>query len=314
MRTKFKVSILSMLAIVFTFAFVLVGCGESKTRGETISLTEAKTLIVSALATDDNPDNRSIFAKFGKTQLLSEYNDEITSISGVSGSINAQYEYSNGALQKFSLDLFSSYYGTNTIIKEYSPEIDTIYLYTSDGIHEPSIGNLTLIDPEPGNEASIINGNLSYSMIYLQMYGSLFTDDAFTNAYNNVTKTNTSSGYDIALSVNFEWFIKTILRAIYTEEQFIKVWEEIYKPQLDAMGDLINSPGTSSQVVLEFNNNNQISNLKLVNNISGQTASPSDPSASFSSSETMTISPYTGEITEPQWVTDYLAEQSQAQE
>ena len=39
MRTKFKISILSMLAIVFTFAFVLVGCGDSKTSGETISLT-----------------------------------------------------------------------------------------------------------------------------------------------------------------------------------------------------------------------------------------------------------------------------------
>lgn len=311
MRTKFKVSILSMLAIVFTFAFVLVGCGDSKTNGETISLTEAKTLIVSALATDDNPDNRSIFAKFGKTQAVAESSENVHNSSV---SMNAQYEYSNGALQKFSLDLFSSYYGTNTIIKEYSPEIDTIYLYTSDGIHEPSIGNLTLIDPEPGNEASILNGNLSYSMIYPQMYGSLFTDDAFENVYNSVTKTNTSSGYNIVLTMNYEGFLRTTLRTIYTEEQFIKAWEEIYKPQLDAMGDLLNNPGTSFQAILEFNNNNQITNLKLVNNIPGQTTSPSDPSASFNNFEAMTISPYTGEITEPQWVTDYLAEQNQAQE
>ena len=146
----------------------------------------------------------------------------------------------------------------------------------------------------------------------LQMHESLFTEDAFENVYNSVTKTNTSSGYNIVLNMNYEGYIRTTLKAYTTAEEFEVIWQE-FQSQMAAMGDLINSLGTF-QAILEFNNNNQITNLKLVNHISGQTTSPSDPSASFSSSENMTISPYTGEITEPQWVTDYLAEQAQAQE
>ena len=311
MRTKFKVSILSMLAIVFTFAFILVGCGDSKTNGETISLTEAKTLIVSALATDDNPDNRSIFAKFGKTQAVAESSNNVYNSSA---SINAQYEYSNGTLQKVLLDFSLSLPVENlsTTIKEYSTDINKFYRCSYDENH-----GLIIVEqdfPNLDNWTGLLDGNIPVSIMYLLMYESLFTDDAFENVFNNVTKTSTSSGYNIALTMNYEGFLRTTLRALTaTEDEFNLIWENGYKPQLDAMGDLINSLGTF-QAILEFNNNNQITNLKLVNHISRQTTSPSDPSASFNDFETMTISPYTGEITEPQWVTDYLAEQNQAQE
>ncbi len=311
MRTKFKVSILSMLAIVFTFAFVLVGCGDSKTSGETISLTEAKTLIVSALATDDNPDNRSIFAKFGKTQAVAESSEKVHNSSV---SMNAQYEYSNGTLQKVLLDFSISLPVENlsTTIKEYSTDINKFYRYSND-----ENNGLIIVEqdfPNLDNWTGFLDGNIPVTIMYLLMYESLFTDDAFENVYNSVTKINTSSGYNIALTMNYEGFLRTTLRALTaTEDEFNLIWENGYQPQLDAMGDLINSLGTF-QAILEFNNNNQIANLKLINHISGQTTSPSDPSASFNTFEEMTISPYTGEITEPQWVTDYLAEQSQAQE
>ena len=280
MRTKFKVSILSMLAIVFTFAFVLVGCGDSRTSGETISLTEAKTLIVSALATDDNPDNRSIFAKFGKTQVVSSGSDGTKNNSDI---VSAQYEYSNGKLQKISFYRSITLNGINYIIREYSTDINKFYRYSYDENYGLRIIEQNLSDYDDG--ISITDGNLPVSMMSLQMHESLFTEDAFENVYNSVTKTNTSSGYNIVLNMNYEGYIRTTLKAYTTAEEFEVIWQE-FQSQMAAMGDLINSLGTF-QAILEFNNNNQITNLKLVNNITGQTASPSGPSVSFNNFETI---------------------------
>lgn len=60
----------------------------------------------------------------------------------------------------------------------------------------------------------------------------------------------------------------------------------------------------TTQLVVNFDNNEDMQNLTL----SMTSFSQSDDTI-IPTTQTITAEEYTGEITEPQWVTDYLAEQ-----
>lgn len=305
MRTKFKVSILSMLAIVFTFAFVLVGCGDPKTSGETISLTEAKTLIVSALATDDNPDNRSIFAKFGKTQvegsgIASNYN---TSETLSTATLQGQFEYSNNICTKLVFDSYSTQIEGYIDSQIYSPNGEIVFYQNESDVLETGKG----VDTISNNSdiGKIVSGAFG---INLTVIGSLFTDDAFSKFYKeNIIKTTTDAGYELAFQLN----LKETARFSYVGyENFEDFWNRFYtstiSPAPQEIKDLI-----IPKLTLMFDFNNQITGLKII--LTDLTLDP-ETNSYLPMTASLTISKYTGEITEPQWVTDYLAEQAQTQE
>ncbi len=307
MRTKFKVSILSMLAIVFTFAFVLVGCGDSKTSGETISLTEAKTLIVSALATDDNPDNRSIFAKFGKTQvegsgIASNYN---TSETLSTATLQGQFEYSNNICTKLIFDLYSTQVEGYIDSQIYSPNGEIVFYQNESDVLETDKG--VGVDTISNNSdiGKIISGAFG---VNLTVIGSLFTDDNFSKFYKeNTIKTTTDAGYELAFQLN----LKETARFSYVGyENFEDFWDRFYtstiSPAPQEIKDLI-----IPKLTLMFDFNNQITGLKII--LTDLTLDP-ETNSYLPMTASLTISKYTGEITEPQWVTDYLAEQAQTQE
>ena len=307
MRTKFKVSILSMLAIVFTFAFVLVGCGDSKTSGETISLTEAKTLIVSALATDDNPDNRSIFAKFGKTQvegsgIASNYN---TSETLSTATLQGQFEYSNNICTKLVFNLYSTQVEGYIDSQIYSPNGEIVFYQNESDVLETDKG----VDVDTISNNSDIGKIVSGAFgVNLTVISSLFTDDNFSKFYKeNIIKTTTDAGYELAFQLN----LKETARFSYVGyENFEDFWDRFYtstiSPAPQEIKDLI-----IPKLTLMFDFNNQITGLKII--LTDLTLDP-ETNSYLPMTASLTISKYTGEITEPQWVTDYLAEQAQTQE
>lgn len=52
-KNKFLGSILSIVTVILCFGFLLTGCGGNKDAVSTISLSEAKTIIVNALEIDE---------------------------------------------------------------------------------------------------------------------------------------------------------------------------------------------------------------------------------------------------------------------
>lgn len=293
MRTKFKISILSMLAIVFTFAFVLVGCGDSKTSGETISLTEAKTLIVSALATDDNPDNRSIFAKFGKTQFNTLVVDSTGNMNGsITGVIEGnstnfgkyQYESDINGKRYTYFDGINSVYSTSDITNTSS----TLYYETNYPYHD-------------------LLGTTDTSAFFCDF---LFTDSAFSNnnLYNNsVEKSNNNDELKLSFKFDVLTFGQFGIIQCYNNNLFDPELVE-YNPNFGITSNLPANAETDLRMTICINNG-EIDNITIQLKMEIPTYNPA-PTLTY----TTTISKYTGEITEPQWVTDYLAEQAQTQE
>lgn len=293
-KSKFLGSVLSIIAVILCFGFLLTGCGGNKGDNPTtttISLSEAKTIIVNALEIEEpqtqvltytlneqaENGNRDIFEKLG----LFTYSEKAVAIEYETGQdlsnqftqISGQYSYKNSEYVKYLASLGDSelFYLTNGI------------RYYNDGSTTQTVQS-TFID-----EYNIILCNA-------------FNNELFDNAYQqDVEKETLSSGYTLTLNADYKKFVSSLYGEDYSS------YDSLIPAELKDWSKV--------SIIITFDNNDQITKAVLnINSISPYQTSVNSEMHYVKVSGVITVEKYAGEITEPQWVTDYLAEQSQAQE
>lgn len=120
-KIQLKIFAVLLVAIMLCCGFFLAGCKDGNEKDDedtnpgtqsstTISLSEAKTIIVNALALDEDSSsaeqqgNRDLFEKFGMVQLnlQSGAQDYTTGEMDSQDELVAYYEYSNNSIQKYN--------------------------------------------------------------------------------------------------------------------------------------------------------------------------------------------------------------------
>ncbi len=289
MKTKIKkisFSVLSMLAValLLMFGVLLSGCNSnnnSSTDSElsTITLSEAKETIQTAL------NNQDIITLFEKVEIvttgIADNNGKLTQSS--SGNIIIDNSNSN-----FILESLTEQSGSNAI--QYTSDIKMYgngeYIYYNYNNYVYSYPFTSLEDTT----------EIQATLMYVKY---LFDDEAFNSIYKeNVTKSSTTNGYSLTLNIGALEYELFLVEKMYGEEYAESYWEYLNT----ADPEMVSLMQTSSvQVTVEFDNSNNITGLTmLINSYGGYDDNY------FPTTMTFTVKEYIGEITQPQWVTDYL--------
>lgn len=293
MNTK-KVSLsICIFSLILCFAFLLVGCGKTKEVSTTnITLNEAKTIIINALAIDEpsandlsdeqNSGNRDLLSKFRRSKIKLEYGFYIdqSTYSQVTFDILAQknlYDY-----EKFELTIFN--YLGEIVTQEYNNDCQNVY--------QNSNGETEKITLELSNFYSLTKAG-SNDGISVELVENLFTDESFQNLYEtSATRTDfPNSEFSITLNIHLKEWLK--IQFGYSDEEFDSLWNSLTENEK-------NTIGCDAQLAVNFKNS-ELQSIQLT--ADGTTIMDGEP-LNFESKIAVEI--YSQELSEPQWVSDYL--------
>lgn len=294
-----KLKLILCMAFMFVIGCAcLVACNTKEenppNQTTTITLAEAKTIIVNALAINEpsqlmlataneqNEGNRDLLEKLGKftfsnvAQAVKADDPSFIYQSGT-GSSTGTMEYKSGSTTKFimSMDNVENYYYDN----------DTTYVYGDD------------------NQCHILGSN-TMARSLSDSLKNIFSETAFDYAFkNNVNKVTTNNSYTLELTMDYSDYFRIIVDKYFDEE---------YKVQYDEFQNSIPKNLRDWQnvsLLITLDSNDQISSVELsLKNISAQ-GHPSGNIDYIKVTTDIEITKFTGTITQPQWVTDYLASQ-----
>lgn len=294
-KNKFLGSILSIVAVILCFGFLLTGCGGNKDAVSTISLSEAKTIIVNALEIDEpqaqlmtlaeEQSNRDVFVKFGKSKV---------SLNGKAD----MGENSQDTMQTIIVDKnggnWNKYVLEDKLMYAGLGEMTTLEYFDGEYVFTNYNGNISVTEP-----SSSVVGILQNYSAQLLIFDKMFSDVAFETLYKNeVEKRNYDNGFSLTINIDtYEFWI--FLMQQLTGDNYQEIINSISETLLNKLKN-----EATTQLVVNFDNSEDMQNLTL----SMTSFSQSDDTI-IPTTQTITAEEYTGEITEPQWVTDYLAEQ-----
>lgn len=323
MESKIKrvsLKVLSILAIVAMLCcgFFLTGCkdkDDNKTQSNTstISLSEAKTIIVNALKIDGTQTmtyaqsenissaeqgNRDILEKLGIMEIVSDSTSYDYDTNSLDQETNSQgyFSYQNYNFVEYSL------IQNSTVVISVENHLNSVYQeYSMDGqnAYVNENNNISLIQ--------LIDGNYGYWNTYgnanIGIMKGLFTDKAFEMAYSNeVIKNKTDMGYSLKLTLDEKGYTRLMTLDSMTDEEFEVYWLE-YKSIFEQADAGYNN---KINVVINFDNNEDIIDVSMLADYVYTTISDYS-TKNYKIISSFTIKKYAGEITEPDWVTDYLA-------
>ncbi len=293
---KFK-SILCIALLLVVGCVAFVGCGPKKEEDNppanqttTITLAEAKTTIINALRIDEpqaqatamtyvlaeEQENRDIFVKFGKSQFVL---DAKTILDGTTYDMPAHLiaDKTNGTWNSYNLE--------STVLSD--DRLHNVKTYFNGTNYYSNIDNNVSFGTDLFGD---------FSQMYLTTIETMFSEDAFDIFYSgDVIKTTTNNGFTYTMPVN----PLSYQRFIAKQQGYLEDFDEAYEQMSDEQKQQFEN-GTIS-VVIDFNSNSDITSVKM--NMSVTTPNGQQVGNA-------TITKYTGEITEPQWVTDYIASQN----
>lgn len=317
-KIQLKIFAVLLVAIMLCCGFFLAGCKDGNEKDDedtnpgtqsstTISLSEAKTIIVNALALDEDSSsaeqqgNRDLFEKFGMVQLnlQSGAQDYTTGEMDSQDELVAYYEYSNNSIQKYNASgsSISAEYG-ETAYQEYSPDYITMYRDTNGTITEMPVSTDESLEGEYAD---------SEDMAVEDLINQMFRDEAFEKVYEeNVVKNSVDNGFTLTLSSDYKGFIR-LSSLDLPDDEFDMIWGLMSIFIVGIPQEL--KDAEKFEISINFDENEQITSLEfsLVYGIMDEFSSESEVASYSKNSMNITISKYAGEITEPQWVTDYLA-------
>lgn len=294
-KNKFLGSILSIVAVILCFGFLLTGCGGNKDTVSTISLSEAKTIIVNALEIDEpqtqlmtlaeEQSNRDVFVKFGKSKV---------SLNGRAD----MGENSQDTMQTIIVDKnggnWNKYVLEDKLMYAGLGEMTTLEYFDGEYVFTNYNGNISVTEP-----SSSVVGILQNYSAQLLIFDKMFSDVAFETLYKNeVEKRNNDNGFSLTINIDTYEFWIFLMKQLAGDN-----YQEIINSISETLVNKLKNEATT-QLVVNFDNNEDMQNLTL----SMTSFSQSDDTI-IPTTQTITAEEYTGEITEPQWVTDYLAEQ-----
>ena len=330
-KIQLKIFAVLLVAIMLCCGFFLAGCKDGNEKDDedtnpgtqsstTISLSEAKTIIVNALALDEDSSsaeqqgNRDLFEKFGMVQLnsLTETQDYTTSEMISQEEYVGHYEYSNNSIRKYLSSMSSTAVENDEITEvnyqEYSSDYITVYRNIEDELFGNMVMEITLSNDESTGESFEIE---TLESQILSITNVMFTDDAFDAVYKeNVARNKTDDGFSLTLSSDYKGFTRLLSLESMTDDEFDAFWILLsygYNSMPQELKDI-----EKFEFVLNFDETEQITSLEMSLKYGEESVVWGDSSENESISYdiqtmNMTISKYAGEITEPQWVTDYLA-------
>lgn len=294
-KNKFLGSILSIVAVILCFGFLLTGCGGNKDTVSTISLSEAKTIIVNALEIDEpqtqlmtlaeEQSNRDVFVKFGKSKV---------SLNGRAD----MGENSQDTMQTIIVDKnggnWNKYVLEDKLMYAGLGEMTTLEYFDGEYVFTSYNGNISVTEP-----SSSVVGILQNYSAQLLIFDKMFSDVAFETLYKNeVEKRNNDNGFSLTINIDTYEFWIFLMKQLAGDN-----YQEIINSISETLVNKLKNEATT-QLVVNFDNNEDMQNLTL-----SMTSFSQYDDTIIPTTQTITAEEYTGEITEPQWVTDYLAEQ-----
>ena len=294
-KNKFLGSILSIVAVILCFGFLLTGCGGNKDTVSTISLSEAKTIIVNALEIDEpqtqlmtlaeEQSNRDVFVKFGKSKV---------SLNGRAD----MGENSQDTMQTIIVDKnggnWNKYVLEDKLMYDGLGEMTTLEYFDGEYVFTNYNGNISVTEP-----SSSVVGILQNYSAQLLIFDKMFSDVAFETLYKNeVEKRNYDNGFSLTINIDTYEFWIFLMQQLAGDN-----YQEIINSISETLVNKLKNEATT-QLVVNFDNNEDMQNLTL-----SMTSFSQYDDTIIPTTQTITAEEYTGEITEPQWVTDYLAEQ-----
>lgn len=325
------------LKSIFCMAFVLaiaclslVGCGGDNNTTATVTLQEAKTVILNALKIDKSQtnlvassetlklDNRDLLEKFGKISINLSGSEEDYLIANpskkqiIKQTRYGTLEYSNGNFVKYSVEesrtlelnlIDREPYDIGTK-KEYFAD-NKMYKYNSSAT--PTITERRIENQEDINKVGYEN---SIGSGYAKFLKELFSENTFSCYPENISKTTINDGFYYSFDLNvkkleyltYRDYIRENNYPDVTDEEFETIWQNEYKEEYEEMAM---DPWYSIKITINFDANKQITNVILDYN--GEIDDIGTGVYMDKTIGKVTIAKYDGQVTEPQWVTDYKA-------
>lgn len=275
----------SILCIAFIVcSFILVACKSKDPdvppqtpESTTITLSEAKSTIVNALAIDNmgvqssfsSVSNRNVFTKLNTVEIFMEGKfDYGTTISGTAEK-NVFGNWTKYSLQ--SGENYGYYDGDNAYLKNNSDYGTTTFEYSYFGLILQSM-----------------------DCVYIDL---LFIDDAFNSIYGNtVEKISTKDNYTLTMDIDMSKYVDYVMAQCEIRD--------LPAEGLFGEGDYLqrNKDEGSVELVINFDNNHRILGLDMAIN-----SLYSEGGATSLQETRINITKSSQDITQPQWVADYLA-------
>ena len=281
MQAKVFYSNLILLMLIF-MSFIFVGCAEPEKTEEdkytetTITLQEAKEIIIQSLVMDDIKSNRDIFNIWANVQAIGTIHhfDAVhnTDVTDITSDYNIKFDYQNSTYQEIIIEINNMPAGD---AKVYSPNGQDLYLYLNDLPYKKTkFSEAMLIAEGPG-------------------YIPKFTDSDFEIYQDKVVKKGYKNNYNLILNLDMEKYLEYISSSLYPGdyEENVGTIPESYSALLT---ETDNEPAIEwlGEVNIEFTNN-AIS--KITSNIRLQR------DVDYYTEMFFTYSKYEGEITTPEW-------------
>ncbi|MCM1404267.1 MAG: hypothetical protein NC133_02060 [Prevotella sp.] len=307
---KFRLFLCLVCVLVVGLTFGACGTPQKDTNEQpgplqtTITLAEAKEIIVNALAIEslqmhtmaatDGQGNRDLLEKMGKF-TLDEVRTDVdvdTQKTFYKSRSNGIYQYHNYTFENFySNDLSADY--------EYNPGEYEFEYYATDGQGYK----------KQNNRVAKINENIfeAYCTDRFAMVKALFYDEAFSSVYGNeAIKVSHDNGYSLTLQGDFKgfqfyWYILSGMDPDNFDSLWLPYEKECQERYTQEVIDACHL-----KVTINFDNQDNI-----IGAVADAVAlSPGD--YNVQTSYLFTFTKTDAEIEQPQWLTDYWAQQGQA--
>lgn len=280
MQAKVLYSNVILLILLF-MSFIFVGCTEPEKTEEdkytetTITLQEAKEIIIQSLVMDYNKSNRDIFNFWANVQAIGTIHhfDAIhnANVTDITADYNIKFNYQNSWYQEIIIEINNMPAGD---AKEYSPNGQDLYIYLNDLPYEKTKFSEAMLIPDGS------------------VYVPKFTDSDFVIYQDKVVKKGYKNNYNLILNLDMEKYLEYI-SSLYPGdyEENVGTIPESYSALLT---ETDNEPAIEwlGEVDIEFTNN-VIS--KITSNIRFQSG------VDYYTEMILTYSKYDGEITTPEW-------------
>ena len=280
MQTKVFYSNIILLILLF-MSFIFVGCTEPEKTEEdkytetTITLQEAKEIIIQSLVMDDNKSNRDIFNFWANVQAIGTIHHfealENLGVTDMTIDLNIKFDYQDSTYQEIIIEGNNASLGNG---QEYSPNGQDLYMY---------------LDDLPYGKTQF-----SEAMLMADGFGYIpkFTDSDFVIYQDKVVKKGYKNNYNLILNLDMEKYLEYISSFYPSDyEEIVGTIPESYSALLT---ETDNEPEIEwlGEVDIEFTNN-VIS--KITSNIRLQSG------VDYYTEMILTYSKYDGEITTPEW-------------
>ena len=280
MQTKVFYSNIILLILLF-MSFIFVGCTEPEKTEEdkytetTITLQEAKEIIIQSLVMDDNKSNRDIFNFWANVQAIGTIHHfealENLGVTDMTIDLNIKFDYQDSTYQEIIIEGNNASWGDG---QDYSPNGQDLYMYLNDLPYGKT----------EFSEAMLMADGLGYI--------PKFTDSDFVIYQDKVVKKGYKNNYNLILNLDMEKYLEYI-SSLYPGdyEENVGTIPESYSALLT---ETDNEPAIEwlGEVDIEFTNN-VIS--KITSNIRLQSG------VDYYTEMFFTYSKYDGEITTPEW-------------